>query len=141
MIGISNCLPFLIALLDGLITRLRTSLKSSSFNSMSFLARISPMLLSLSDGSSWYTISSGSSSSSPSPSTLATPTTPIVPGGLAVTKGATEAGSGNKLKTKGTNVSQGSGALSWGQMMMAKWHWGLLFAIAWAISSRLTGSS
>lgn len=85
--------------------------------------------------------SSGSSSSSPSPSTLATPTTPIVPGGLAVTKGATEAGSGNKLKTKGTNVSQGSGALSWGQMMMAKWHWGLLFAIAWAISSRLTGSS
>lgn len=43
-------------------------------------------------------------------------------------------------KTKETDASKGRGAFSWGQVMLQKWYWGIFFAVAWAISSRLTDS-
>lgn len=32
-------------------------------------------------------------------------------------------------------------ALSWGQMIWEKWYWGILIAVALAVSSRVTGNS
>ncbi|KAL5513021.1 UBC6 [Sanghuangporus vaninii] len=43
-------------------------------------------------------------------------------------------------KTKETDASKARGAFSWGQIMLQKWYWGIFFAVAWAVSSRLTGS-
>ena len=61
-------------------------------------------------------------------------------------------GNGNKagagagtVNTKDTNspAAQPAGrrALSWGQMMWEKWYWGVMIAVALAISSRLSGAS
>lgn len=92
------------------------------------------------------------STSPVSPSTSSDGTNPVTPisgvsTGLGNPNGRNEAGAapgrvGPKPKAKANTVApKGRGAFSWGQLMWQKWYWGVFFAVAWAISSRLTGAS
>lgn len=93
----------------------------------------------------------GSSSASSSPTTPsaagATGTNPIELKNVdAADRGK---GDGNAdtgaVNPKDANPPQaqpaGRRALSWGQMMWEKWYWGVMIAVALAVSSRLSGAS
>lgn len=68
--------------------------------------------------------------------------TPIPPSGVTVPADVASQAGGNlasKAADSSTIASKGRGAFNWGQVMWQRWYWGLFFAVAWAVSSRITG--
>ena len=89
---------------------------------------------------------SPTSSTASGTSVAQSPVTPLsaVPLGLGISTGNNQVAAASEhgavAVDSDTIAPKGRGAFSWGQLMWQKWYWGIFFAVAWAVSSRLTGS-
>ncbi|EJD07375.1 UBC-like protein [Fomitiporia mediterranea MF3/22] len=83
------------------------------------------------------TTSVSSAASSPITPLSANSSGPMIPNGTAQAGTASSQAIVPKAKE---STQKGRGAFNWGQLMWQKWYWGIFFAVAWAVSSRLTGS-